>query len=101
MGQTNCMFPSLKVVLVKIMINTAMTETAVFPGRGHQYHLISSLRITELSKQIMITMLWWVAVTTLMILHIEKSYTSWSEANHAGPTSTKVNRILSRYHNNN
>ena len=43
---------------------------------------------------------WWVAVTTLMILHIEKSYTSWSEANHAGPTSTKVNRILSRYHNN-
>ena len=45
-------------------------------------------------------MLWWVAVTTLMILHIEKSYTSWLEANHAGPTSTKVNRILSRYHNN-
>ena len=48
----------------------------------------------KLSKQIMITLHWWEAVTTLMILHIEKSYTSWLEANHAGPTSTKVNRIF-------
>ena len=47
--QTNCMFHLLKVGLVKITINTAMTEIAVFHGRGHQYHLISSLRITEVS----------------------------------------------------
>ena len=42
----------------------------------------------------MITLPWLEAVTILTILHTEKFYTSWLEANHAGPTATKVDIIF-------